>query len=229
MKKINKLTDFTVIVNIPDNYKDNDWKIVLQSGNVIEASYINGEYTNVIDQDGTLVIVCRNHNFTVGKLKYTFYGKYDNEWASDLNVCIPSLDDIMIVNGKSDGLDDIQIDVIADYIKGEKGDKGDSISITNVQQTDNNNIITFSDGTTITVKNGSNGLNGKDGVDGKDGMNGTNGKDGIKGDKGDKGDKLTFADLTADDLSQIEQPIYQQLKDNILGDINTILTNINGV
>ncbi|MBQ2424194.1 MAG: DUF4465 domain-containing protein [Alistipes sp.] len=44
--------------------------------------------------------------------------------------------------------------------------------------------LTFSDGSSVTIKNGT---NGKDGADGKDGVNGTNGKDGADGKDGANG------------------------------------------
>ena len=49
---------------------------------------------------------------------------------------------------------------------GDKGDKGDSITITSVQESQaggTDNVITFSDGTKVNVRNGYNGANGRDG------------------------------------------------------------------
>lgn len=54
----------------------------------------------------------------------------------------------------------------------------DNVSITSVTQTTNGYEITFSDGTTMTLRNGIDGQDGKDGKDGKDGQNGKDGKDG---------------------------------------------------
>lgn len=76
-------------------------------------------------------------------------------------------------------------------LKGQKGDKGDtggtgpagadgkdgaSITVTNVSQSSadgGSNVVTFSDGKTLTVKNGSKGSTGAAGQDGADGKDGT--------------------------------------------------------
>ena len=57
--------------------------------------------------------------------------------------------------------------------------------ITSTETTEEGVTLTFSDGTTVTIKNGADGkdgLNGADGKDGKDGLNGADGKDGKDGD-----------------------------------------------
>lgn len=76
-------------------------------------------------------------------------------------------------------------------LKGQKGDKGDtggtgpagadgkdgaSITVTNVSQSSadgGSNVVTFSDGKTLAVKNGSKGSTGAAGQDGADGKDGT--------------------------------------------------------
>ncbi len=63
-------------------------------------------------------------------------------------------------------------------------------TITSTEYTTEGVVITFSDGTSVTIKNGKdgqNGTNGKDGADGKDGQNGTNGQDGKDGKDGQDG------------------------------------------
>lgn len=61
------------------------------------------------------------------------------------------------------------------------------LGITNIEESDEDggsNVVTFTNGATLTVKNGrqgSTGANGKDGADGKDGINGKDGIDGIDG------------------------------------------------
>ena len=83
---------------------------------------------------------------------------------------------------------------------GSAGKDGTSVTITNITQSTEDggsNIVTFSDGKNITIKNGSKGsqgiqgekgdkgdkgdqgIQGESGTDGKDGTNGTNGKDGV--------------------------------------------------
>ena len=61
---------------------------------------------------------------------------------------------------------------------GANGKDGASVSITNITESTEsggNNVVSFNDGKTLTIKNG---IKGKDGADGKNGINGTNGKDG---------------------------------------------------
>lgn len=125
-------------------------------------------------------------------------------------------------------------------LKGAKGDKGDtgdtgpagadgkdgsagtSVTVSNVAESTTDggsNVVTFSDGKKLTVKNGSKGSSGADGAAGKDGVSATHSWNGttltitsasgtssanLKGDKGDKGDTgdagpaytLTSADKT---------------------------------
>jgi hypothetical protein len=83
-------------------------------------------------------------------------------------------------------------------IQGEKGDKGDtgasgtngkdgtSVTVSNVSESTasgGSNVVTFSDGKKVTIKNGINGTNGKDGTDGANGKDGTSGVDGVRGSK----------------------------------------------
>ena len=60
----------------------------------------------------------------------------------------------------------------------------DNITVTAVVETESGYVISFSDGTTATLRNGKDGQNGRDGVDGIDGTNGTNGTDGKDGKDG---------------------------------------------
>ncbi len=63
----------------------------------------------------------------------------------------------------------------------------DNITVTAVVETESGYVISFSDGTTATLRNGKDGQNGRDGVDGIDGINGTNGTDGKDGKDGKDG------------------------------------------
>lgn len=95
-------------------------------------------------------------------------------------------------------------------IKGDKGDKGDSVTVLSVSEStaDNgNNIIEFSDGKQIAIKNGS------------------------KGSQGVKGDTFTYADLTDEELEELKQnitTINKQFKStyNVTSATSTIPINI---
>ena len=55
------------------------------------------------------------------------------------------------------------------------------------ETTDEGVVLTFSDGSKVTIRNGANGADGKDGADGADGKDGENGKDGADGKDGKDG------------------------------------------
>lgn len=63
-------------------------------------------------------------------------------------------------------------------IQGEDGKDGTSVTITKVTEINvdgGSNVVTFSDGKTLSVKNGSKGSDGTNGTNGKDGANGQDG------------------------------------------------------
>ena len=65
--------------------------------------------------------------------------------------------------------------------------------IISTESTDEGVVLTFSDGSTVLIRNGrdgENGTNGKDGADGKDGTNGKDGANGKDGKDGKDGDSL---------------------------------------
>ena len=78
-----------------------------------------------------------------------------------------------------------------DGSNGKDGAAGASVTVKSVSESSvdgGNNVIAFSDGKTITIKNGSKGDTGATGATGPKGDQGPAGADGAKGDKGDKGD-----------------------------------------
>ena len=64
-----------------------------------------------------------------------------------------------------------------------------NLTITSVEETKDGFIVTFSDGSTITVRHGEDGSNGDKGDPGEKGDKGDPGDPGEKGDKGDQGEK----------------------------------------
>lgn len=130
------------------------------------------------------------------------------------------------LNGKDgrDGIDGRDGVDGKDGEKGEKGDKGetgDSIYITSItESTDDSgmNTYTLSDGTIITIKNGSKGSDGINGVNGKDGKDGINGLDGKDGKDGEKGDPFTFEDFTQEQLDLLKGEKGEQGIQGLKGD-----------
>ena len=59
--------------------------------------------------------------------------------------------------------------------------------IVSTEQTAEGVVLTFSDGSKVTIKNGANGKDGVNGADGKDGKDGADGKDGVDGTNGKDG------------------------------------------
>ena len=123
------------------------------------------------------------------------------------------------------GIQGIQGEKGADGAKGDKGDKGDtgatgaagkdgtSVTVKSVSESTadgGSNVVTFSDGKTLTVKNGSKGSAGKDGSDGQDGADG---KTPVKGvDYFTEADKSEFSEYIASELAKRGQlaPAYPE-------------------
>lgn len=120
-------------------------------------------------------------------------------------------------------------------LKGDKGDRGAkgepglSITVTGTRKVGKDNIVTFSDNTSVTIKDGNDGKTGPIGPQGERGLQGPTGPKGPKGDKGEtgltgpKGDKgetgptgpqgpkgkdgvMTFADLTDEQRESLRGP-----------------------
>lgn len=101
--------------------------------------------------------------------------------------------------GSYDGSQAITINIPAAG-SGERGEPGTSVSITSVSESTadgGSNVVTFSDGTTLTIKNGSKGSQGLEGKAGEAGARGPQGEQGIQGEKGEKGDKGDKGDTGA--------------------------------
>ena len=114
-------------------------------------------------------------------------------------------------------------------LKGEKGDKGEtgatgtngtngkdgtSVTVTNVSTSTadgGNNVVTFSDGKTLTIKNGSKGSTGATGAKGDKGDKGDKGETGATGKDGADGKDGTNYVLTDADKTQIANIVVTQL------------------
>ena len=105
--------------------------------------------------------------------------------------------DLNEVNNRLDGIEN-RVGVLEDAVKqlNEKDIPSlqslvraiqNNITVTSVVETENGYVLTFSDGTTATLRNGKDGNNGRDGVDGVDGIDGKDGKDGVDGKDGKDG------------------------------------------
>lgn len=90
-----------------------------------------------------------------------------------------------------------------DGTNGTNGKDGTSVTVANVSESTTDggsNVVTFSDGKTLTVKNGSKGSAGMDGSDGRDGADG---KTPVKGvDYYTEADKSEFSEYIASELAK---------------------------
>ena len=90
--------------------------------------------------------------------------------------------------------------------RGPKGDPGTSVYVTSITPSSvdgGGNVVTFSDGTSMTVYNGSTGTAGpagRDGVDGLPGAAGSTGPQGPKGDPGIPGTGVTVVDVSESEV-----------------------------
>ena len=151
-------------------------------------------FTTVVAMYGGVLFACQ----LVGYFNADSWEFYTNILArsEDIPTTLPNPNALTftgVATGVYDGTSALTINIPA--IAGEKGDKGDtgtSITIENILMSPDDggsNTITFSDGTVLTVKNGSKGNTGATGATGGMGPAGPAGPAGRDGDKGDKGDK----------------------------------------
>ena len=84
--------------------------------------------------------------------------------------------------------------------RGAKGEPGKSITVSNTKKQGKDNIVTFSDNTTITIKDGNDGKTGPTGPQGERGLQGVPGPQGPKGKDG----TMTFADLTEEQKQSLK-------------------------
>ena len=85
------------------------------------------------------------------------------------------------------------------------------VSVTESTEDGGSNVVTFGDGTVLTVKNGSKGSKGDTGAKGDKGDTGMTGPQGPQGIQGEKGDSYT---LTDEDMKTIADKV--EIPDNII-------------
>lgn len=138
-KKINYKSDFDFILTIKASdasgnlvdvgFPDYDFKGYLYTKGMrkFEFGKEGDALTNCFDDDGRLHIVANDHKLFSGVLCVDFYAEIPNEIYPDgtkltVSDCPTSIE---LVEGCGDDLSEIEVKLIAPYIKGEKGDKGE--------------------------------------------------------------------------------------------------------
>lgn len=139
-KFINTESDFTLALNLPDGY-DGDFRFVVTSAGrgseVHEASRIGGVMTGCKEKDGQLYMVIRHGMLQPGHLKTKTYLWVNNEWVEGLQQMIPDGEEIFITDGrKNTDASDMSVDVLAPYLKGDKGEPLRYEDLTEAQKTD---------------------------------------------------------------------------------------------
>lgn len=178
MKKINYQSDFDFILNLTDcsgkeiGIPDYDWVARFYTTNqaaAFVASYKDGVYTNCFDDNGKLHIVCDNHGLPSGILRCEFTAELPNDIYPDGSerIVMPKPLDIELVRSAASCPNDMEVELILPYIKGDKGDP-----------------FTYEDFTPEQLE----ALKGPKGDKGDKGDKGEKGEQGIQGERGEKGE-----------------------------------------
>ena len=224
MRKINYLSDFDFILRLVDargndvGFPDCDWEAVFwafSKGRTYRASCIKGEYTNCLRrEDGRICVIFDNHNLGTGVLKWEPHFMFPDALFPDgvRDLYSPEPLDIELVPGRGDDASDVEIEAVLPYIKGDTGEPGKQGE--KGERGEKGDPFTFDDFTPeqLAALKGEKGEKGDTGAPGEKGERGDKGEPGAKGDKGDKGDKgndgapLTYADLTPEQIEELQLP-----------------------
>ena len=224
MRKINYLSDFDFILRLVDargndvGFPDCDWDAVFwtfSKGRTYRASCIRGEYTNCLRrEDGRICVIFDNHNLGTGVLKWEPHFIFPDALFPDgvRDLYSPEPLDIELVPGRGDDASEVEIEAVLPYIKGDTGEQGKQGE--KGERGEKGDPFTFDDFTPeqLAALKGEKGEKGDTGAPGEKGERGDKGEPGAKGDKGDKGDKgndgapLTYADLTPEQIEELQLP-----------------------
>ena len=137
MKRINYKSDFDFILHLKDckdpekavPFPDCGFDVIFWASNKARsyrASYKDGVYTNCFrTDDGGMHFVFDNHRLGVGTLKWEPHFELPNDIYPDNIQDLFSKEslDIELVDGPSDCPTTAEVEIIAPFIKGDKGDK----------------------------------------------------------------------------------------------------------
>ena len=199
-------------------FPDCDWEAVFwafSKGRTYRASCIKGEYTNCLRrEDGRICVIFDNHNLGTGVLKWEPHFMFPDALFPDgvRDLYSPEPLDIELVPGRGDDASDVEIEAVLPYIKGDTGEPGKQGE--KGERGEKGDPFTFDDFTPeqLAALKGEKGEKGDTGAPGEKGERGDKGEPGAKGDKGDKGDKgndgapLTYADLTPEQIEELQLP-----------------------
>lgn len=109
----------------------------------IEFSHKGGELVNCFNDDNRIHIVINAHNLPAGVLRVDFYAEIPNSIYPDgskltVSDCPTSIE---LVSGCADDITELEAEAIAPYIKGDKGDKGDSLTWETMTESQRQEVI----------------------------------------------------------------------------------------
>lgn len=90
-------------------------------------------------------------------------------------------------------------------------------------------VITLEIGLTPAGARGQQGIQGEQGEKGDTGLNGAKGDQGIQGERGEKGETGSTPPITSTYGQSTTEAVSQKLLTDAVGDIESLLININGV
>lgn len=126
-KYINRESDFTLLLNLPEGY-DGDFKVIVSScgegdGGSVEGTRVGGSLNGIEERDGHLFMVIRHGQLAPGHLHIKTYMWIDNSWVEGLQQMVQGGEDIVITESYTNIADaTIGVDVMQPYMKGDKGD-----------------------------------------------------------------------------------------------------------
>ena len=150
MKRINYKSDFDFILHLKDckdpekavSFPECDFDVLFFASNkakAYRASYKDGVYTNCFrTDDGGMHFVFDNHRLGVGTLKWEPHFEHPNDIYPDNIQDLFSKEplDIELVDGPGDCPTTAEIEIIAPFIKGDKGDKLTYSDLTDADKAD---------------------------------------------------------------------------------------------
>lgn len=136
MRKINYKSDFDFILTLTDQdnndvgFPSHDWVATFYAAsktNLLQASYINGVYTNCFNDNGKIHIVANDHHLGTGTLKVEFHALLPNEIYPDgiQDIYSPQPLNIQLVTDAGDMLTTMDAETQLPYIRGPKGEQGE--------------------------------------------------------------------------------------------------------
>lgn len=147
MRKVNYKSDFDIVLNLTDcrgkkvSFPECDWEALFWTSikaKAFVASCKGGVFYNCRKYGDGVRFVFDGHGLGPGKLQWEFHAAVPNDIYPDgfQDLYTPQSLDVELVTGASDCTTDAEAEVIAPYIKGDQGDKGDPLTYADLTEAD---------------------------------------------------------------------------------------------